>query len=133
MEAILVVDRKTQRWWIVRIIPTMLVYFVFVMCIAPFSRVLGDSPWRYMIAALPALPIAVVVYFYIVLLRRMDEMQRQIQLEALAFSVGVTGLITFALGLMEAAGLGPIGLIWVFPMLIMFWGFGTILARRRYE
>ncbi|MDZ4767404.1 MAG: hypothetical protein SGI73_22925 [Chloroflexota bacterium] len=126
-------DRKTHRWWVIRVVPTMIIYVLTIICIYPFSQVFPDSPWRFAIAVLPALPIGVGVWFFIGYLRRMDELQQKIQLEAIGFSSGVTGLINFTIGLLETAGLARQSLIWVFPMLIGFWGLGQIIARRRYE
>lgn len=94
---------------------------------------MGDNPLRFGVAVLPAIPILFGVFAYIRFVQRIDELRRRIQLEALAFSVGVTGLLTFALGLLENVGGPQISLVWVFPALVFFWGIGSFLANRRYQ
>jgi hypothetical protein len=84
-----------------------------------------DNPARYGIVLLPMLPILLGFGAYLRLVRRMDEMEQRIQFEAVAFAVSVVGVVTFALGLLETAGMQP--------SIIMLWGFGQILAKRRFE
>ncbi|MDX1993455.1 MAG: hypothetical protein SF029_13780 [bacterium] len=92
-----------------------------------------DNPARYPIAVLPVVPILLGFRAYLRFVRRMDEMEQRIQFEAVAFAVGVVGVVTFALGLLETAGMPPVSMLWIFPSIILLWGFGQILARRRYE
>jgi hypothetical protein len=66
-------------------------------------------------------------------LRQMDEMLRRIELEAFGFSLGLTAIVTFTLGLLENAGLPRFSLVWVFPMIMIFWGIGKAIAGRRYQ
>lgn len=64
---------------------------------------------------------------------RMDELQRRIQLEAFAFSFGVTGIVTFSYGLLVNVGFPPISWVWIFPLMIALWGIGAGVATRRYQ
>jgi hypothetical protein len=93
----------------------------------------ADSALRVPIAILPVLPILFGMFNFLGYIRQIDELQRRIQFEGLAFSVGCTGLITFTLAFLENGGFPPINIIWVLPMLIAFWGIGTYLAARRYQ
>jgi len=88
---------------------------------------------RFALAVLPMLPIILGLGAFISLLRDLDELQRRIHFEGFAFSMALTGIITFTLGLLENAGFPSFGIIWVFPMLIAFWGIGSAIARKRYE
>ncbi|MEJ2150033.1 MAG: hypothetical protein P8Z40_11185 [Chloroflexota bacterium] len=64
----------------------------------------------------------------------LDELQRRIQLEAFAFSLGCTSMLAFAYGMLEAFGGEPhVSLIFVLPVAAIFWGVGAVLARRRYQ
>jgi hypothetical protein len=92
-----------------------------------------DNPLRYLLALLPVIPVLFGFVAYLRYVRQLDEMQQRIQLEGVAFSLGVTGILTFALGFLETAGLPPFGMIWVFPMSILLWGAGVALASRRYR
>lgn len=91
-----------------------------------------DSPLRYGIALLPVVPVIFGLVAFLSYLRSMDELQQRIQLEAFGFSLGCTGLLTFTIGFLENAGLPQPSLIWVFPTMVIFWGIGQFLARRRY-
>ena len=66
----------------------------------------------------------------------MDELQRRIQLEALAFAFPMTLLFVMTLGLLEIAiGLNPDDWSYrhVWPMLFVLYFAGIMRAKRRYE
>jgi hypothetical protein len=94
---------------------------------------LAESPLAPIIALLPILPVLFGVFALMSFVRNIDELQQKIQLEAMAFSLGVTGLITFALGLVEGTGIAPLGMVWVLPMMTALWGIGLAIATRRYQ
>ncbi len=122
-------DRQYRREFLI----AMGAYVILLIISISVLPGMGDNPLRYGVAILPALPIVFGMFAYIRFVQQMDELQRRIQLEALAFSVGGTGIVTFALGLLENVGGPQINMIWVFPALIMFWGVGSFLANRRYR
>jgi len=67
---------------------------------------------------------------------QMDELQRRIQLEALALAFPLTLLLLMTLGLMELAiGLNPNDWSYrhVWPFVFLFYLAGLIRAKRRYE
>lgn len=88
---------------------------------------------RMVVALLPLLPTAFGLSAFLRYLRSLDEFQQRIQLEAMGFSLGATSLTTFMLAFLENAGGPQVGMIWVFPMIIAFWGIGRALAGRRYQ
>jgi hypothetical protein len=94
---------------------------------------LPESPARPLMLLIPIVPILFAFAAFIRYVRELDELQQRIQMEAFAFSLGLTGILTFTYGLLESAGLPKIGLIWVFPLTIMLWGIGQMFAKRRYE
>lgn len=125
---------KRRDWlYLIRFGLAMFAYVVVLIVSQLIADVLADNPLRYVVVLLPIIPIMFAFAAFIVYIRQLDELQRRIEFEAFAFSAGITGMITFALGLMESAGLPSVGLIWVFPMLVMFWGFGKIIAQKRYQ
>jgi hypothetical protein len=85
------------------------------------------------------LPIAVFAWWLFTIargIRRSDELERRIQLEALAFAFPLSILLMFGLGLLElAVTLPPEDLsyrhVWVF--LCIFYFAGLAIARRRYQ
>lgn len=111
----------------------MVVYaLVLVVTIVLLQQPLA-APLSYLVAVLPTLPIGYGMVVYRRFLGKMDEMQRQIQLVGLAFSVGFTGIIAMTWGFLELADAPKLPTILIFPMLIGFWGIGTMIAQRRYQ
>lgn len=64
---------------------------------------------------------------------RMDELQRRIQLDAIAMSFVGTALITFGWGFAEGAGIPRLQAFMVWPIMGTLWGAGILIARRRYR
>lgn len=122
-----------RRRYAQRFIASMIAYVIVVLVSGWLLRNMGESPLRALVAIMPVLPIVIGLWAFMMFVRQLDELQRRIQLEAFAFSLGCTGLITFTLGLLENAGVPQVGIIWVFPMMIVFWGIGLAIAERRYR
>lgn len=116
-----------------RIFIVSVVYIFLLLASRGAMSAMENSPLRTVLGLLPILPVGLGVVALMSFVRNLDEMQQKIQLEAMAFSLGVTGLITFAFGLVEGTGVPSVSMIWVFPMIVFFWGFGLIVAKRRYE
>jgi hypothetical protein len=121
------------RRYIRRFIGAMVAYALLLPVCIWLMRQVGDSPVRYLLALLPVVPVAFGLWAFIRYLGEMDEMQRRIQFEAFGFSLGCTALVTFTLGFLERADFPQIGMVWVLPMMIAFWGIGSALAARRYR
>jgi len=64
---------------------------------------------------------------------RMDELQRRIQLDAIALSFLGTALLTFGWGFAEGAGLPHLRAFAVWPLMAVLWVLGLIVAQRRYR
>lgn len=90
------------------------------------------APWRYAVALLPMIPAVGVLVAVLRQLRRMDELQRQIQFEALAFAFAGTALITFGYGFVENVGLPHLSWFFVWPIMAVLWVIGSAIAARRY-
>lgn len=91
------------------------------------------TPLGYAIAFLPIVPSALALWAFLRMFRGLDELQRRIQLEAVAFSFLATCLITLTWAFQQNAGLPRFDVSWVAPLLIMLWGLGLGIAKRRYE
>lgn len=111
----------------------MFVYAIALIGVLFSLPFLGESPWRFLLVLVPILPVGYGVRSFIRYLDSLDELQRRIQLAGVTFAAGVTGLLTFAYGLLEIAGLPPLSWVWVLPLLILSWGVGTALARQKYQ
>lgn len=87
----------------------------------------------YALAFLPIIPSAFALWAFMRYFRGLDELQRRIQLEAVAFSFLATCFITLTWAFQQNAGLPRFDVSWVAPLLILLWGVGLGIARRRYE
>jgi hypothetical protein len=63
----------------------------------------------------------------------MDELQRRIQLESLAFGFAAAAIATFTYGFLQNAGLPEVSWVWVWPVMAVCWMVGQLVARRRYR
>jgi hypothetical protein len=91
------------------------------------------SSLRFLFAVLPVIPSVLAMWAAIRFFRGLDELQRRIQFEGMAFSFLATCLISLTWGFLQNAGLPHADVIWVTPLLIMLWGFGLAFASRRYQ
>jgi hypothetical protein len=64
---------------------------------------------------------------------RMDELQRRIQLDAIAMAFLATALITFGWGFAEEAGAPRLSAFLVWPVMAVCWMIGLLIARSRYR
>ena len=91
------------------------------------------APWRDLIAVSPMLAAVVMPWVVLRELRRMDELQMRIQLEALGFSFAGTAILTFSYGFLEGLGYPRLSMFNVWPVMAVLWIVGLLLARRRYQ
>jgi len=95
-----------------------------------------SSTTRVLVALGPVVPFAWFLWALAAQIRRLDELERRIQLEALAFAFPLAMLFLMGLGLMELAV--PLSKEnWsfrhVWAMLPMLYFLGLALARWRYQ
>jgi len=88
--------------------------------------------WRIPLALTPMIPIFFALRAFLHFFRRIDELQKRIQLEALALSFGATCVVTFSYGLLEYAGFPALNWIWVPTFMIALWGIGSVITSLRY-
>jgi hypothetical protein len=96
----------------------------------------AQPPWVRIAIALTPVPVfAWVLWNVSKAVEAMDELERRIQLEALAFAFPMTLLLVMTLGLLElAVGLNPDDWSYrhIWPILFALYFAGLVLARRRY-
>jgi hypothetical protein len=115
----------------------------FLTSMAAYSIVVPLSVWLlhghehralgYLLAFLPIVPSVFALWAFLRFFRSLDELQRRIQFEAVAFSFLATCLITLTWAFQQNAGLPRFDVSWVAPLLIFLWGLGVGIAKRRYE
>ena len=112
---------------------SMAAYTATVPISVHFLRGHEHTPLGYVIAFLPIIPSAFAIWAFMRFFRGLDELERRIQLEAVAFSFLATCLITLTWAFQQNAGLPRFDVSLVAPMLIALWGIGLQIARRRYQ
>ena len=124
----------TNRQYLKELAATLLVYGAMLFgSIELLTHVQIARPWRDLVALGPMLPAAATAWVILRELRRMDELQRRIQLEALGFSFAGTAILTFSYGFLEGLGYPRLSMFTVWPLLAALWIVGLVLARRRYQ
>jgi hypothetical protein len=126
----------SQRTYMGRFLASLIAYVILLIASLVALNQWGDGlpdVGRIAIALLPVVPVLFGMWALMRWIGSLDEMQRRIQLEAFAFSLGMTGIVTFTLGFVSNAGVPSPDMIWVLPMMVVFWGFGQAIASRRYD
>ncbi len=114
-------------------LPAMAVYGFMVPASIWLLKRHEHSSLRFLFAILPVIPSTFAMWAAIRYFRSLDELQRRIQFEGLAFSFLATCLIALTWGFLQNAGLPHADVIWVAPVLIGLWGVGAAIANRRYQ
>lgn len=124
-------DRRNLRW-------VMWIFFGWAVAFTTASQltkrgVVTEGPLAWLLAALPFLFGAGVMLAYARYLRETDELQRLIQLQALALGWGGTFFVIGGYEVLERLG-APVGEFDDATMVMaVFYVLGTVLAWRRYR
>lgn len=108
-------------------------------CVWLLRNVLIDaSRWlRILVVLLPVLPMAFAIRAVVRIVLAGDEMQRRIDLEAIAIAALAVSLGTLTLSLLMVAKVvaisGQTALVWVFPALWVGYCVARLWAARRYR
>jgi bacteriorhodopsin len=121
--------QETARNFILACVAYAILVFVSVWIMQQMPEV----PWRFLVALLPMLPLVFAFRTFLSYLSGLDELQQRIQLQAIGFAAGATGMVTLTYGLLEGAGLPSLNMCFVFPILCLFWGGASLVLTRRYE
>lgn len=92
-----------------------------------------SSAFRILLALLPMAGCAAVLWAVMRAVQQMDELERRIQFEALAFAFVGTAFLTFGWGLAENVGAPKLPAFGVWPIMGALWCVGTIASSRRYR
>lgn len=114
---------------------TAMIAYAVVLLVSVFVLKQGPSEawWHIPLALTPVIPILFALWAFLRFFHRIDELQRRIQLEALALSFGATCVMTFSYGALEYAGFPALNWTWVPSFMMAFWGIGTAIASLRYR
>jgi len=91
---------------------------------------------RLLVAVLPLLPSVGYIRCIVNMLRRVDELQRRIQLEAIGFAFAATVIVAMLVDLLQQARIAPVvhwgwGGLWA--AMAVLWALGNVVAVRRYR
>jgi len=128
------VPQMKSKQYLKELMAALLVYGAMLFgSIELLTHVSVARPWRDLVALSPMLPAAAMAWVILRELRRMDELQRRIQLEALGFSFAGTAILTFSYGFLEGLGSPKLSMFTVWPTLAVLWIVGLAAASRRYQ
>lgn len=88
---------------------------------------------RVLISLTPMLPAMFICATVVRSIRHLDEMQRKLQFEALAFAFAGTGLITFGYGFLEGTGFPMLSMFFVWPLMATLWFLGVMVGWLRFK
>ena len=129
---------QVQSTWItyrsqIEIGLALLAYMMLLIGSVTVLRANPDASWRYVVAVVPVLPAALVVYLFVRRLAQTDELQKRIQTEAFGFALAGTALLTFTYGFLEGAGLPHLNWTFILPLIAVLWGVGTAVFTFQYR
>ncbi len=100
-------------------------------------RGIEPAPLKALVALLPVAPLVLLVFVALRYLREIDELQRRIETESIGIASLLVSLVYFAGGLLQLAKIIDINagaaMIWVFPLIMLFYGVAKFFAARRYR
>jgi hypothetical protein len=121
------------RRYLVEFGGAMTAYVLVLLSTAWVLNTYPEGSWRYAVGVLPVLPVLLLLWAVQRAIARMDELQRRVQLEGVAFAFAATGALTFTYGFLEGVGLPHLSWTLVLPLMFALWGAGVALAGRRYR
>ena len=116
--------------------PPMIAYFLLMPGWKILLRNL-ELPWlRVAVALLPAALLLFAIRAVARYVRDSDEMQRRIELESIGIAAGLVCMVSMTAGFLQSAKMIDVGaaaaMLWVFPLLCLFYGVAKIVIARRY-
>jgi hypothetical protein len=124
---------RARAWAYVReFVPAMVAYCVVLALVLTFGNLDGTSPWRFVWAVLPVLPLIWVCVAVLRHLRRLDDYQQRLTLQGLGVGFAVAMAAAVTMGLLGAAGLqSPVTPWIIFGAGMAGWGITAIIVGRR--
>lgn len=110
----------------------MLAYCLVLVLVLTFGDLDGTSPWRFVWAVLPVLPLIWVCLAVVRHLRRLDDYQQRLTLLSLGVGFAVAMAAAVSMGLLGAAGLQATATPWIiFGAGMAGWGVTSIVVGHR--
>ncbi len=93
----------------------------------------AQGTWKIVLALTPLIPLIIVFVSAIQLMRGIDELERQIHIEALAIAAGVTALLSVTYGFLEVAHFPRPSAWYTYSIVMAAWLVATPFVARRYK
>ena len=115
------------RFWV-----AMLTYLVVIY---PITVAVGHTsgPWKIVLALTPLIPIVAIFVFAVQMIRGIDELERQIHIEALAIAAGVTAMLAVTYGFLEVAHMPRPSAWFTYGIVMLSWAIATPFVSRKYK
>ncbi len=127
-------ERQIAKRYVTQIIALMTSYIVILLISIHVLQTANLSPlWRDLLAITLALPLFGVVAAVIRFLGSVDELQRQVHIEALAIAAGVTAALAITYTFLEGVGFPHSEAWWAFVSINVFWMISLPFVQRRYR
>jgi hypothetical protein len=122
-----------NRRYVVQLVLAMIAYVaILIASIELLKTHTYSSGLRAMIAVTPAFPMFAVVYAVVRYMQSVDELIRQMHLEALAIAAGITAALAITYTFLEGVGFPHSQAWWAFACIDVFWGLSLPFVKRRY-
>lgn len=108
---------------------------VYVAIVFPVSFQVNHTAGalRIALALTPVLPMIAILIFAIQMMRGIDELERQIHIEALAIAAGVTALLAITYGFLEVAHFPRPSAWFTYAVVMAAWCIATPFVSRKYK
>lgn len=93
----------------------------------------AQGAWKIVLALTPLIPLIVVFVSAVQMIRGIDELERQIHIEALAIAAGVTALLSVTYGFLEVAHFPRPSAWFTYAVVMISWCAATPFVSRRYK
>lgn len=118
---------------VIRLVASGVAFLFFLMAAIYLLENETMPTFRNVIAIAPAIPGFLFFLFMADAISRLDELQRRIQVEAIAIGFGISVLITLVYGLLGLAGLPQASWLFVPVILTFSWLVGKLWIRWKYR
>lgn len=126
--------RIKQRAQRIRPLLVPLVLYIGTLALAvSWAPNMENSPWRYVVALLPLIPGLFLTIGVVRVTSQVDEMERRILLEAVAFSFIFTLILLLSFGLLGLVGVPQPSPIIIAAMMCFLLLFGKLWGNWRYR
>ncbi len=127
-------EQRYARFWVelfATVLPYVLVLYGSLWYL--WSHPGLGAAWRIALALAPMVPATFAVVVFVRAFGRLDELERRIHLDGLAYGFGGTAFTTFTYGFLQNAGLPDLSWHFVWPIMVLFWGIGVTLSASKYR